>query len=176
VHDNAIGLPLEKLTQMLVIQDKTTFVNELCLLDSYTKRRDKEREVKLCEPLQTAAGEMDATATKFKDKFSIRDRDELRNLIDRLREDRGGVAYLIRSSTESLSYMADDANNSSEGYQKSIEALRNKIKTLDNVRQELHESELRFGDALSTTAPEANDEGQPQKKSLLKRLKDKILE
>jgi hypothetical protein len=59
VLDNAIGLPYEKLSQILVIKDKTTFVNELRLLDSFVKWRDKEREVKLCEPLQTAAGEID---------------------------------------------------------------------------------------------------------------------
>jgi hypothetical protein len=165
VLDNAIGLPIEKLTSMLVIQDNTTFVNELQLLDSFTKWRDKEREVKLCEPLQEVAGEIEATATKFKDKFSIRDRDELRNLIEQLRQDRNGVAYQIRSSMESLSNMAYDIDNSSADYQKAKEALRNKIKTLDIVRQELHESELRFSDALSTTAPKAKDKGQPNKKS-----------
>jgi hypothetical protein len=60
--------------------------------------------------------------------------------------------------------MADEADNSSEGYQNARDALRNKIKALDDIRQELHESELRFVDALSTTA--ANDEGQKHKKSI----------
>jgi gas vesicle protein len=152
VLDNAIGLPIEKLYQILPIQDETTFVNELRLLDSFTQWRDKEREVKLCEPLQEVAGELDATVTKFKDKFAIRDRNELRNLIEQLRQERSGVAYLIRGSMESLSSMASDVDNSSEYYQKLREALRNKIKALDDLRQELHESEMRFKDALSTSS------------------------
>ena len=152
VLDNAIGLPIEKLYQILPIQDETTFVNELRLLDSFTQWRDKEREVKLCEPLQEVAGELDATVTKFKDKFAIHDRNELRNLIEQLRQERSGVAYLIRGSMESLSSMASDVDNSSEYYQKLREALRNKIKALDDLRQELHESEMRFKDALSTSS------------------------
>ena len=150
VLDNAIGLPIEKLYQILPIQDETTFVNELRLLDSFTQWRDKEREVKLCEPLQEVAGELDATVTKFKDKFAIRDRNELRNLIEQLRQERSGTAYLIRGSMESLSSMASDVDNSSEYYQRLREALRDKIKALDDLRQELHESEMRFKDALST--------------------------
>jgi hypothetical protein len=152
VLDNAIGLPIEKLYQILPIQDETTFVNELRLLDSFTQWRDKEREVKLCEPLQEVAGELDATVTKFKDKFAIRDRNELRNLIEQLRQERNGVAHLIRGSMESLSSMASDVDNSFEYYQKLREALRNKIKALDDLRQELHESEMRFKDALSTSS------------------------
>ena len=47
-----------------------------------------------------------------------------------------------------LAYKVD---NSSENYQKLREALRNKIKALDDVRQELHDSEIRFKDALSAS-------------------------
>lgn len=153
VLDNAIGLSIDKLNSIRVINDKTTFVNELRLLGSFNKwrdkERDKEREVKLCKPLQTAAGEIDATATRFKDMISIRDRDELRRLIEQLRRDRTGIAMLIRTSMTTLSNMADDADNSPEGYQHAKETLVNKIRSLDEVRLELHESEKRFVDALS---------------------------
>ena len=152
VLDKAIGLPIEKLTQILPIHDDTKFVNELRSLDSFYEWRDKEREVKLCEPLQEVVGELDAATVKIKDKFAIRDRDELRNLIEQLRQERDGVAYLIRSSMESLSSMAYDEDNSSEYYQKLRAGLRSKIKALDNMRQELHESEIRFQDALRATS------------------------
>jgi hypothetical protein len=151
VLDNALGLPIEKLSQMQSIQDNTAFVNELRLLDSFTKWRDKEREVKLCEPLQEVTGEIDAMATKIKDKFAIRDKDALRNLIEQLRQERNGVAYLIRSSMEDLSRLAYEIDNSSEYYQQLREASRNKRKALDDIRQELRDSEMRFQDALSTS-------------------------
>ena len=72
-------------------------------------------------------------------------------LIFGLRTQRVGIATLIRSSMMTLTDMADYADNSSEGYQKARDALRNKIKTLDDVRQELHKSELRFIDALTVS-------------------------
>jgi hypothetical protein len=82
VLDSAVGLPIEKLTQIKPIRDDTTFVNEVSNLDSATEWRNKEREVKLCEALQEVLGELDAMVTKYKDKFAICDRNELRNLIE----------------------------------------------------------------------------------------------
>jgi cysteinyl-tRNA synthetase len=152
VLDNAVGLPIEKLTQIERIQDDITFVNEVRNLYSFTEWRNKEREVKLCEPLQEVAGELDAMVTKFKDKFAIRDRNELRNLIEQLRTERVGVAMLIRSSMESLSSTADEVDNSFEHYQKLRGDLKHKLKALDKIRQELTDSEIKFQDALSASS------------------------
>ena len=102
--------------------------------------------------------------------ISIRDRDELRRLIEQLRQDRNGIAYLIRSSMTTLSDIADDADKSPEGYQLAKETLVNKSSSLDEIRLELHESEKTFVDALSTTKPVSSDEGRTQKKSIFKRL------
>jgi hypothetical protein len=143
--DTAILIPITRLDKMLTIplSSKSKFIGELRSLDSVKDWRKIEREVNLCEPLYAAGQEMDGATRQLKGRLAIRNRQQLRNLINQLLDGERGFSYLISNSLKNLASMAD---NSKTSYAEKRKAVR------DDIRHELMAHELKNRTILNPKA------------------------
>ncbi len=147
VLQQAISFPANRLSKILNVPE-AKFADELAALADFGEWERLERAAYLCEPLRAAGREMDGLLDKVKGHLATRDWKRLRELTERLLGGEPEFAYLITSSLQRLSAMAEEARSSQAGYRKAQKAVKRYRDHLQQLRQLLLAKQLEFYNAI----------------------------
>jgi len=143
--NSAINLVLNRLGDIILIDEQAEFFNEVKRLDNFEEWRQVEREVRLCNSLRATGREMRRFGEKFLDKTALRNKENFSFLVfDVLEVGERELADLIGESLYQLVEKANKTPENSEGYKKLKRATKKMRDAFRKERMKLISAELEF--------------------------------
>ena len=135
--DSTLTLIIIRLGDLLQIENKEDFLEELGCLNNYRDWLRLEREIRLCRNLRIAANEMKRIRNQLIGRISVKDWDMFLQKFDAIFRGENELAVFISESLSSLSSKVDEAKNSDLGLATVIDAVKSDRDSLIQERLRL---------------------------------------
>ena len=143
--DSAVILVLNRLGDLLQIEEDDVFIRELRGLNNYDEWTGIERAVRLCSNLRAAGREMRKFESKLIDRIALTSPNDFFHLVRVILEQgEKALANFISESLSRLADMADGAEQSAAGFSEAKGAVRETRDALRKERENLIASEIEF--------------------------------
>lgn len=136
--DSALLLVLNRLGDIIMVDDQSEFVSELQGLYNFAEWDRIERDVRLCTNLRYADSEIVKNWENLKAHISVKDQKVIKTFMTQiLKQDEATLAYMINESLKDLASLSIEAEKSKKGFEKAMNTVIKKKESMKKVRQRL---------------------------------------